>query len=137
MRDLASDSQSSKVTFKNRADPSELLMKSLLGKGNKNIVDILLGIENVEDVIKDLIPEGAEDYIKEFESIKEASKFFNVPYSTMKYRIKKYLKSGEYTFKVKAFLLESPDKYDEREIRIIVPPYAFVSETALWLTAPI
>lgn len=41
--------------------------------------------------------------------------------------------AGEYTFKVKAFLLESPDKYDEREIRIIVPPYAFVSETALWI----
>ena len=29
--------------------------------------------------------------------------------------------AGEYTFKVKAFLLESPDNYDMRSIVVIVP----------------
>lgn len=41
--------------------------------------------------------------------------------------------AGEYTFRVKAFLLENPNKYDERKINIIVPPYAFASNTALWV----
>lgn len=41
--------------------------------------------------------------------------------------------AGEYTFRVKAFLLENPNKYDERKIKIIVPPYAFRSTTALWV----
>lgn len=41
--------------------------------------------------------------------------------------------AGTYTFKVKAFLLESPDKYDERTITVIVPPYILASPTALWI----
>ena len=40
---------------------------------------------------------------------------------------------GEYTFKVKAFLLESPDAYDMRTVRVIVPPPSLLSSTAIWI----
>ena len=39
--------------------------------------------------------------------------------------------AGTYTFKVKAFLLESPDKYDLRMIEVIVPSSPLLSRTAL------
>ena len=40
---------------------------------------------------------------------------------------------GTYKFKVKAFLLESPDKYDLRTITVVVPPHFLLSSAALWL----
>lgn len=40
---------------------------------------------------------------------------------------------GTYKFKVKAFLLESPDKYDMRTIEVIVPLNIFTSMTANWI----
>ena len=40
---------------------------------------------------------------------------------------------GEYTFKVKAFLLESPDAFDMRSIRVVVPPPFLLSATAIWI----
>ena len=40
--------------------------------------------------------------------------------------------AGTYTFKVKAFLLESPDKYDLRSIEVVVPSF-FLSSAALWV----
>ena len=42
------------------------------------------------------------------------------------------LPAGTYKFRVKAFLLESPEKSDERCIEIVVPPYIFASAPALW-----
>ena len=41
--------------------------------------------------------------------------------------------AGTYTLRIKAFLLESPDQYDERTIEITVPPYFFASTVALWI----
>jgi hypothetical protein len=41
--------------------------------------------------------------------------------------------SGTYKFKVKAFLLESPDKYDMRTIEVIVPTYFIFSRTVIWI----
>lgn len=41
--------------------------------------------------------------------------------------------TGIYRFKVKAFLLESPDRYDMKQIEVIVPPYFFLSSNAIWL----
>ena len=41
--------------------------------------------------------------------------------------------AGTYTLRIKASLLESPDKYDERTIKITVPPYFFASTVALWI----
>lgn len=41
--------------------------------------------------------------------------------------------AGTYVFHVKAFLLESPDKYDERTITVVVPPYMLASPVALWI----
>lgn len=41
--------------------------------------------------------------------------------------------SGTHTFKVKAFLLESPDKYDMRTINVIVPPHFLLSSNAVWI----
>lgn len=41
--------------------------------------------------------------------------------------------TGTYTFKVKAFLLESPDKYDMKTITVTVPPYFLLSSSAIWL----
>nr|MCR4582321.1 hypothetical protein [Prevotella sp.] len=48
-------------------------------------------------------------------------------------RIARYsnVPGGTYKFKVKAFLLESPDKYDMRTIEIIVPSSALLSPLAL------
>lgn len=41
--------------------------------------------------------------------------------------------AGTYRFKVKAFLLESPEKYDLRTIEIKVPPYFLLSSGAIWV----
>ena len=41
--------------------------------------------------------------------------------------------AGRYTFKVKAFLLEAPDKYDMRTIDIVVPNHFLLSSDAIWL----
>ena len=41
--------------------------------------------------------------------------------------------SGTYKFKVKAFLLESPDKYDMRTVEVIVPTYFIFSRTVMWI----
>ena len=41
--------------------------------------------------------------------------------------------SGTYKFKVKAFLLESPDKYDMRSVEVIVPTYFIFSRTVMWI----
>jgi hypothetical protein len=43
------------------------------------------------------------------------------------------LPTGTYHFKVKAFLLESPDKYDMRTIEVIVPTYFIFSRTVMWI----
>ena len=43
------------------------------------------------------------------------------------------LPSGTYKFKVKAFMLESPDKYDIREITVVIPPLFLLSSTAIWI----
>ena len=40
---------------------------------------------------------------------------------------------GEYTFKVKAFLLESPEAYDLRTVSVIIPPPFLLSTTAIWI----
>ncbi len=45
--------------------------------------------------------------------------------------------AGTYHFKVKAFLLESPDKFDLRSIEVVVPSLSFLSPTALWIYASI
>ena len=41
--------------------------------------------------------------------------------------------AGKYRFMVKAFLLESPDKYDQRVIEVIVPSHFLLSSKAIWL----
>ena len=43
------------------------------------------------------------------------------------------LPTGTYKFKVKAFLLESPEWADIKELTIIVPPYFLLSTNAIWL----
>ena len=43
------------------------------------------------------------------------------------------LPGGQYVFKVKAFLLESPENYDMRTIEVIVPSSLLLSPTALWI----
>jgi hypothetical protein len=45
--------------------------------------------------------------------------------------------AGTYTFKVKAFLLESPDKYDLRTIEVTVPVFSLLTSTALWIIGAI
>ena len=40
---------------------------------------------------------------------------------------------GTYTFKVKAFLLESPEAYDMRTVSVVVPPPFLLSSTAIWI----
>jgi AraC-type DNA-binding domain-containing proteins len=42
------------------------------------------------------------------------------------------LPTGIYHLRIKAFLLESPDSYDERVLEIIVPPYFLLSKNAVW-----
>ena len=41
--------------------------------------------------------------------------------------------TGTYRFRVKAFLLESPENYDMRTIEVIVPPYFLLSPIAVWI----
>ena len=41
--------------------------------------------------------------------------------------------AGTYTFKVRAFLLDSPDNYDIKEIEVIVPAAFFASQNSIWL----
>ena len=41
------------------------------------------------------------------------------------------LSAGTYTFKVKAFLLESPDKFDLRTVEIEVPAFSGMTQTTL------
>jgi len=43
------------------------------------------------------------------------------------------LPSGSYRFRVKAFLLESPEKYDMRTLEVVVPPPFLLSGAAVWL----
>ena len=43
------------------------------------------------------------------------------------------LPSGTYVLKVRAFLQESPDKYDERTIEITVPGHILISQGAIWV----
>lgn len=52
-----------------------------------------------------------------------------------KQRIASYaeLPAGTYKFKVKAFLLDSPDKYDLKEIKVIVPAPFLMSRASIWL----
>ena len=45
--------------------------------------------------------------------------------------------AGTYTFKVKAFLLESPDKYDQTTIEVEVPLVSYASLSRLWIYAVI
>ena len=45
--------------------------------------------------------------------------------------------AGTYTFKVKAFLLESPDKYDQATIEVKVPLVSYASLSRLWIYAVI
>ena len=41
--------------------------------------------------------------------------------------------SGKYVFKVKAFLIESPDHFNMRSIEVIVPPHSLLSGRVVWL----
>ena len=43
------------------------------------------------------------------------------------------LPTGIYHLKIKAFLLESPDSYDQRVLEIVVPPYFLLSKNAIWI----
>jgi ligand-binding sensor domain-containing protein/AraC-like DNA-binding protein len=43
------------------------------------------------------------------------------------------LPSGTYRFRVKAFLLESPEKYDLKEIEVVVPPHFLFTSNVIWL----
>ena len=43
------------------------------------------------------------------------------------------LPAGTYTFRVRAFLLESPEKYDLRSIEVVVPQFFLFSTTARWI----
>lgn len=41
--------------------------------------------------------------------------------------------TGKYNFRVKAFLLESPDKFDMRSIEVEVPPHFLLTKNAIWI----
>ena len=43
------------------------------------------------------------------------------------------LPAGTYTFRVRAFLLESPEKYDQRSIEVVVPQFFLFSTSARWI----
>ena len=43
------------------------------------------------------------------------------------------LPAGTYTFRVRAFLLESPEKYDQRSIEVVVPQFFLFSMTTRWI----
>jgi len=45
----------------------------------------------------------------------------------------KNIPTGTYRFKVKAFLLEAPDKFDVKQIEVVVPPYFLLSSNAIWI----
>ena len=46
------------------------------------------------------------------------------------------LPAGTYNFKVKAFLLESPEKFDMRTVEVVVPPFSFTSSSiGYWVGA--
>ena len=45
----------------------------------------------------------------------------------------KNIPSGTYHFYVRAFLLESPEKYDQKDMVITVPPMFMLSKNAIWL----
>ena len=42
------------------------------------------------------------------------------------------LKAGTYTFKVKAFLLESPEKFDLRTVEVVVPAFTGYGQAVYW-----
>ena len=42
------------------------------------------------------------------------------------------LPAGKYEFKVRAFLLESPDLADVKTLKIVVPPHFFMTKAATW-----
>ena len=50
-------------------------------------------------------------------------------------RIARYadVPAGTYIFKVKAFVIDSPEKYDMKEIEVIVPAPFFLSQRSIWL----
>jgi hypothetical protein len=41
--------------------------------------------------------------------------------------------TGTYRFRVRAFLLESPEKYDMRTIEVVVPPSFILAGSSVWL----
>lgn len=43
------------------------------------------------------------------------------------------LPAGTYTFRVRAFLLESPEKYDQRSIEVVVSQFFLFSQPARWI----
>ena len=43
------------------------------------------------------------------------------------------LKAGTYTFKVKAFLLESPEKFDLRTVEVVVPAFTGYGQIIYWI----
>ena len=43
------------------------------------------------------------------------------------------LPTGVYRLKIKAFLLESPDSFDQRILEIVIPPYFLFSKNAIWI----
>ena len=43
------------------------------------------------------------------------------------------LKAGTYTFKVKAFLLESPEKFDLRTVEVVVPAFTGYGQAVYWI----
>ena len=43
------------------------------------------------------------------------------------------LKAGTYTFKVKAFLLESPEKFDLRTVEVVVPAFTGYGQIIYWV----
>ena len=40
---------------------------------------------------------------------------------------------GTYTLRIRAFLLETPNKYDERTIEVVMPPHFLLSTSAIWI----
>lgn len=63
--------------------------------------------------------EGYDDNWQQADETRTAN-FYDIP-------------AGTYKFKVKAFLLESPDKYEIAEITVKVPPYFWASYIAIWI----
>ena len=40
---------------------------------------------------------------------------------------------GTYKLRIRAFLLETPDKFDERIIEVVMPPHFLLSTSAIWV----